>query len=522
MGTHARKIAVAGISIMLTLVMAPVQAFAATGVMVGGDSYDNTQYPAGASGSGWNGGKWAWDGANEMALDGYDGGPIGAVGDLDVTLSGDNSVDAGGGMCGIAVQDGDLSITGDGTLDITADAIASTDGIFVRNGDVDIEGTEVSVDVDGGIRVTGIRTVNGNVTIDDSTVDLDVASSGGTSAGIVATGGGVSLSNADVAINNSASTDGYGILSYRNYVNVDDSDLTIENTAKEDGYGIAAFGGNVNMDGSTVAISSTTTGNASWESLGITADTTASGEGGDVSIRKSEVTVKTSGTARDSSGAIDATNGDISITDGSRVVATDSSSVSDESTGIAAHRETGAKGGSITIGDSDVTASGNHAGIIAADRSGLGSPVIAIGNSDVSASGDICGIAAFEVNADHPGALTITDSSIVSPEGGHVLDVADSASSYYGQTVGTGDGPITQVFDSSSVVNPRISSDVVITKVQKPMPVPETIASETTAQETPDALPKTGDDSLVPLAMVSLLAIGGTLLLTHRKIVRSR
>ena len=50
-------------------------------------------------------GTWAWDGADDMKLNGYNGGAIEAAGKLNVSYEGDNIVTNGDGR-GIKVKDG--------------------------------------------------------------------------------------------------------------------------------------------------------------------------------------------------------------------------------------------------------------------------------------------------------------------------------------------------------------------------------------------------------------------------------
>ena len=64
----------------------PNVALAAEWVDVGG-----TQYNAGTA-AGDEAGTWAWDGADDMRLNGYDGGAIAAGGKLNVNYSGDNLI----------------------------------------------------------------------------------------------------------------------------------------------------------------------------------------------------------------------------------------------------------------------------------------------------------------------------------------------------------------------------------------------------------------------------------------------
>ena len=92
---------VCGLACALTVssLLMPSISLAAEWVDVGG-----TQYNAGTA-AGDDAGTWAWDGADDMKLNGYNGGPIEAEGKLNVNYSGNNTVTNEDGR-GISVTDG--------------------------------------------------------------------------------------------------------------------------------------------------------------------------------------------------------------------------------------------------------------------------------------------------------------------------------------------------------------------------------------------------------------------------------
>ncbi|RGS94326.1 hypothetical protein [Collinsella sp. AF20-14LB] len=134
-------------------------------VLLGGPSYaagadslfiaGATYYEPGASGPG-----WAWTDADHLELNGYTGKAIGAVGDLVVTLTGQNTVvetsapDVDISRCGMEVW-GDLTLRGTGSLVATG----SQCGIYV-SGTLAVDGCKVDARADGaGIadaRVAGV------------------------------------------------------------------------------------------------------------------------------------------------------------------------------------------------------------------------------------------------------------------------------------------------------------------------------------------------------------------------------
>ncbi len=134
-------------------------------VLLGGPSYaagaeslfiaGTTYYEPGVSGPG-----WAWTDACHLELNGYTGEAIGAVGDLAVTLDGQNTVvetsapDVDISRCGMEVW-GDLTLRGTGSLVATG----SQCGIYV-SGTLAVDSCKVDARADGdGIadaRVAGV------------------------------------------------------------------------------------------------------------------------------------------------------------------------------------------------------------------------------------------------------------------------------------------------------------------------------------------------------------------------------
>lgn len=170
----------------------PSAAMAAEWVKVG-----DTQYDAATGDE-----TWSWDGANDMQLNGYDGGPIEAAGRLDLTYEGDNTVTNSDGE-GISVVNGvnesaELNITGGAddslTVDATSDAVESAGDINI-SGDGAIASTASrgdGIDAEGNLSISGGGTVNatgssdgievgGNATIDTSG---NVVAKGGSNNGL--------------------------------------------------------------------------------------------------------------------------------------------------------------------------------------------------------------------------------------------------------------------------------------------------------------------------------------------------
>ena len=127
---------VCGLACALTVssLLMPSVSLAAKWVNVGGTQYNTA--------AGDEAGTWAWDGADDMKLNGYNAGAIEAAGKLNVSYEGNNIVTNGDGR-GIKVKDGanenaELNIQGDAssTLNVTSsrDAITSVGSINIEIG----------------------------------------------------------------------------------------------------------------------------------------------------------------------------------------------------------------------------------------------------------------------------------------------------------------------------------------------------------------------------------------------------
>lgn len=167
----------------------PSAAMAAEWVNVGGTQYD--------AAAGDEAHTWSWDGANDMQLNGYNGGPIEAAGRLDLTYEGDNTVTNSDGE-GISVVNGvnesaELNITGGAddslTVDATSDAVESAGDINI-SGDGTITSTASradGIDAEGNLTISGGGTVNATGSSDG--IEVGGNATIGTSGNVVAKGG---------------------------------------------------------------------------------------------------------------------------------------------------------------------------------------------------------------------------------------------------------------------------------------------------------------------------------------------
>ena len=149
--TSRHYILLTAMACLCVLLGGPSYAAGADSLFIAGATY----YEPGTSGPG-----WAWTDAEHLELNGYTGEAIGAVGDLVVTLTGQNTVvetsapDVDISRCGMEVW-GDLTLRGTGSLVATG----SQCGIYV-SGTLSVEGCKVDAQADGaGIadaRVAGV------------------------------------------------------------------------------------------------------------------------------------------------------------------------------------------------------------------------------------------------------------------------------------------------------------------------------------------------------------------------------
>lgn len=486
---------VCGLTCALTVssLLMPSISFAAEWVEVDGNTYT-----AGAAAG--DGSTWAWNGADDMTLNGYNGGDIAAGGKLNVSYEGTNTVANEYGD-GISVYDGanegaELNISGTGTLTATAEGNA-----LYSVGDMTISGTG---DVNATGDVSGIRADNDLSINTGGTVTAKGARAEGIRAvgDITVTGGGTvdARSEQDCGI-------------------VAEETLTVSNstlTAQGFGSGIYAFDG-LTIDAATV--------------------------------RAYAYPAR-----EDSPTAIFTDDGDITIKNGSFVHAY---AEGENASGIYSYNhDTGSPGGRIFISDSTVEAiahyinhdGGNQPlppitngnivvvdpevnartfGILAFTEHGLTPATISITHSRVTAEGDTAAIMAVVNSADGSiaGTINIVDSIIETPNGGRICDVrfvdTEPADAPYqrGQTIGTANDVITDL-DSNA-----IAKRAVIVPVETPPAKPESKPKVTTAAATikhvnaKDTLAATGDASIMGAVAAAITGMAAVVagIFTSRK-----
>ena len=456
----------------------PSVSLAAEWVNVGGTQYNTA--------AGDEAGTWAWDGADDMKLNGYNGGAIEAAGKLNVSYEGNNTVTNDDGR-GIKVKDGanenaELNIQGDAssTLNVASsrDAITSVGNINIDGaGTVNATSTEHdAIDAGGDVAIKGSGSVNatgdsdgiradGNITIDNSgTVTAKATEDQGIDANeslIIKGGGKVEASsikdNAIWADGNIEISDGSQVkASSEEDAAIDGKNsLTVTNAslnASGVGYGIYVYKG-ITLDGATVTVR-------------------ASSDGGEVSALftdEDDIVIKNGSTvdalAEGRFSVAISTSNFYSGEAGGHIYISDSVVKA-----IARYAETGGDGPDHYSGDQDGEIAperrGVNFGIFARTKEGITPATISILRSKVTAEGDTAAIFALAMSADGKaiGTIEIEGATIQTPEGGKVIDyrnkeeLSDGIVYEAGQTIGTGDAvidsPYNEAVAKSTVIAP--------------------------------------------------------------------
>lgn len=529
-----RRIVVGAVcALTVSSLLMPSVSLAAEWVNVGG-----TQYNTAASDEA---GTWSWDGADDMKLNGYNGGAIEAAGKLNVNYSGTNIVTAKW-IESINVSHGtnenaELNIQGDegGTLSVTSteDAILTTGNINIDGaGSVNATSTgfdainaggDLAIKGSGNVNATGasdgIR-ANGNITIDDSgavtaraTKDKGI----GADKNLTIKGGGTV---------EASSADGEALWSGGN-INISDGSQVKASSEKDAAVeakgSLAATNASLNVNGVEYGV---------YAHKGITLD-------------HANVTVRASKGRYGGANALFTYQDDIVVKNGSTV---DAFAEGEVSAAFSTRNDRpNEKGGHIYISDSVVKAiaryvengdgpipysenqdgetrrepQGENIGIIAQTSEGVTPAVISIIRSKVTAEGDTAAIFARAMSADGKtiGTIKIENAAIQTPEGGKVIDYRKLRDGIYeaGQAIGTGDATVDSLYikavaKSTTIAPPEVAKpedpkpDETKPAESKPAeskqnPKPEgskptkAVAASTTKAKTTGVLAATGDTS---------------------------
>ena len=519
----------------------PSVSLAAEWVNVGGTQYNTA--------AGDEAGTWAWDGADDMKLNGYNGGAIEAAGKLNVSYEGNNTVTNDDGR-GIKVKDGanenaELNIQGDAssTLNVASsrDAITSVGNINIDGaGTVNATSTEHdAIDAGGDVAIKGSGNVNatgdsdgiradGNITIDNSgTVTAKATEDQGIDANenlIIKGGGKVEASSIE---DNAIWADGSIEISGGSQVKASSEEdaaidgknsLTVTNASLNAGgvgYGIYVYKG-ITLDGATVTVR-------------------ASSDGGEVSALftdEDDIVIKNGSTvdalAEGRFSVAISTSNFYSGEAGGHIYISDSVVKA-----IARYAETGGDGPDHYSGDQNdeiiPESEGLNIGVFAQTSEGITPATISIVRSRVTAEGDTAAIFALAMSADGKaiGTIEIEGATIQTPEGGKVIDyrnkeeLSDGIVYEAGQTIGTGDAVIDSPYNEAVAKHTLIAPPEETKPEEKPGETKpgsksegaktiKTVAVAATGAKTAGKLAATGDASsaaIIATALVGTAAI---------------
>ena len=512
---------VAGVAAVATAgsLMAPSAAIAAEWVNVGG-----SQYNAGTA-AGDDAGTWSWDGADDMKLNGYNGGEIKAAGKLNVAYEGKNTVKTEPDYAGAAIkaQDGtsqkaELNITSSNSTDelnvtAEADAIKSAGDLSISGpGTVNTTSTASDgIEAKGDLSITGSGTVNatggtegiqskGKTTIDSSGTVIAKGGEGyGIAAGsdlIIKGGGKVEASSeGDLAVD----TEG----------NLAVTNASLDASGVE--YGVYAYKG-VTLDHATVTVRTSASGG---QAIALITD------GDDIVIKNGSIVDAFA--EGEFSAAISTRNHQPNIA-GGHIYISDSVVKA-----IARYVESGSDGPDHYSNDQSGEVIPEHRGmnlgIFAQTYEGITPATISIVRSRVTAEGDTAAIFALAISADGKaiGTIEIEGAIIQTPAGGKIIDYryeeeySRGISYEAGQTIGTGDAvvdsPYNEAVAKSTVIAPfeeakPEANPEEATPVVKPAKQ-QTLVTGAKAEpaEAKKNLPATGDASPVGLAATAFAGV---------------
>ena len=536
---------VAGVAAVATAgsLMVPSAALAAEWVDVGGN-----QYNAGTA-AGDDAGTWSWDGADDMKLNGYNGGEIKAAGKLNVAYEGKNTVKTEPDYTGAAIkaQDGtsqkaELNITSSNSTDelnVTAetDAIKSTGDLSISGpGTVNTTSTASDgIEAKGNLSITGSGTVNatggtegiqskGKTTIDSSGT---VIAKGGEGYGIAASSDLVIKGGGKVEVNSIEEAaiwakDGINISGGSQVKANSEGDLAVDTegslavtNASLDAsgveYGVYAYKG-VTLDRATVTVRTSASGG---QAIALITD------GDDIVIKNGSIVDAFA--EGEFSAAISTRNHQPNIA-GGHIYISDSVVKA-----IARYVESGSDGPDHYSNDQSGEVIPEHRGmnlgIFAQTSEGVTPATISIVRSTVTAEGDTAAIFALAMSADGKaiGTIEIEGASILTPEGGKVIDyrnkeeLSEDVVYEAGQTIGTGDVTIDSPYNEAVAKNAVIApleetkpeaNPEEVTPVVKPAKQ-QTLVTGAKAEpaEAKKNLPATGDASPVGLAATAFAGV---------------
>ena len=554
-----RRIVVGAVcALTVSSLLMPSISLAAEWVDVGGSRYD-----AGTA-AGDEAGTWSWDGADDMKLNGYDGGAIEAAGKLNIAYEGKNTVKTEPDYTGAAIkaQDGtnqkaELNITSSNSTDelnvtAEADAIKSTGDLSISGpGTVNTTSTTSDgIEAKGDLSITGSGTVNatggtegiqskGKTTIDSSGTVIAKGGEGyGVAAGsdlIIKGGGKVEASsieeaaiwadgNIDISGGSQVEASSQGDLAVDAEGSLAVTNASLDASGVE--YGVYAYKG-VTLDHVTVTVRTSASGG---QAIALITD------GDDIVIKNGSI-VDAFAEGKFSV-AISTRNHQPNVA-GGHIYISDSVVKA-----IARYVETGGDGPDHYSNDQSGAVipepRGLNIGIFAQTYEGITPASISIVRSKLTAEGDTAAIFALAISEDGKaiGTIKIEGAPIQAPAGGKIInyryeeECGSSISYEAGQTIGTGDATVDSPYDeavakSTVIVPPEETKPEEKPGETKPegsksegTKTTKTVAVAATGAKTTGKLAATGDASsaaIVAAALAGTAAIAAGAVVSRKR-----
>ena len=554
-----RRIVVGAVcALTVSSLLMPSISLAAEWVDVGGSRYD-----AGTA-AGDEAGTWSWDGADDMKLNGYDGGAIEAAGKLNIAYEGKNTVETEPDYTGAAIkaQDGtnqkaELNITSSNSTDelnvtAEADAIKSTGDLSISGpGTVNTTSTTSDgIEAKGDLSITGSGTVNatggtegiqskGKTTIDSSGTVIAKGGEGyGVAAGsdlIIKGGGKVEASsieeaaiwadgNIDISGGSQVEASSQGDLAVDAEGSLAVTNASLDASGVE--YGVYAYKG-VTLDHVTVTVRTSASGG---QAIALITD------GDDIVIKNGSI-VDAFAEGKFSV-AISTRNHQPNVA-GGHIYISDSVVKA-----IARYVETGGDGPDHYSNDQSGAVipepRGLNIGIFAQTYEGITPASISIVRSKLTAEGDTAAIFALAISEDGKaiGTIKIEGAPIQAPAGGKIInyryeeEYGSSISYEAGQTIGTGDATVDSPYDeavakSTVIVPPEETKPEEKPGETKPegsksegTKTTKTVAVAATGAKTTGKLAATGDASsaaIVAAALAGTAAIAAGAVVSRKR-----
>lgn len=544
-----RRIVVGAVcALTVSSLLMPSVSLAAEWVDVGG-----TQYNAGTA-AGDAAGTWSWDGADDMKLNGYNGGAIEAAGKLNIVYEGKNTVKTEPDYTGAAIktqdstsQKAELNITSSNSTDelnvtAEADAIKSTGDLSISGpGTVNTTSTASDgIEAKGDLSITGSGTVNatggtegiqskGKTTIDSSGTVIAKGGEGyGVAAGsdlIIKGGGKVEASsieeaaiwadgNIDISGGSQVKASSQGDLAVDAEGSLAVTNASLDASGVE--YGVYAYKG-ATLDHATVMVRTSASGG---QAIALITD------GDDIVIKNGSI-VDAFAEGKFSV-AISTRNHQPNVA-GGHIYISDSVVKA-----IARYVETGGDGpdhySNDQSGEVIPEPRGLNIGIFAQTYEGITPASISIVRSKLTAEGDTAAIFALAISEDGKaiGTIEIEGAPIQTPAGGKIInyryeeEYGPSISYEAGQTIGTGDATIDSPYDAAVAKRTVTVPPEEIKPEEKPgetkpegsksegTKTTKTVAVAATGAKTTGKLAATGDASsaaIIATALVGTAAI---------------